>query len=147
MLLFICILTLLSLYRQSTLPYRNMNSPTDDHQQQQYHPNEMGAAMIRKMKRFLFAVEENRVQDVEIVKNLNGGRNQYRLRGLRTGKENQIDIIDRSIPFASSFRRSSQAFTKDAIYWSFVSKFWNFAIASVVLFVVLNVLFSFLIGT
>jgi len=28
-----------------------------------------GVAMIRKMKRFLFAVEENRVQDVEIVKN------------------------------------------------------------------------------
>ena len=105
-----------------------------------------GVAMIRKMKRFLFAVEENRVQDVEIVKNLSGGRNQYRLRGLRTGKENQIDIIDRSIPFASSFRRSSQALTKDLIYWSFVSNFWLFAMASVVSFVALNVLFSFLIG-
>jgi hypothetical protein len=121
-----------------------MNNPSDYHRH--HHELGGGVAMIRKMKRFLFAVEENRVQDVEIVKNLSGGRNQYRLRGLRTGKENQIDIIDRSIPFASSFRRSSQALTKDLIYWSFVSNFWLFAMASVVSFVALNVLFSFLIG-
>lgn len=40
-------------------------------------------SMIRKMM-FLFAPTENRIQDVEIVKTLSDGRNQYRLRGLRT---------------------------------------------------------------
>ena len=44
---------------------KHMNNPRDDH----HHEFGGGVAMIRKMKRFLFAVEENRVQDVEIVKN------------------------------------------------------------------------------
>ncbi len=76
------------------------------------------------------------------------GTKQHRITGARTGNENGLDIIDRTIPFSYKFAGVLTYLLKlpDAIlYWSFTCKFWKFTLASIVLFYGLNLLFAFII--
>lgn len=89
--------------------------------------------------------DASRLQNVQVI-DLPNGMKKYRLTGLRTGKENSIDIIDRTIPFVHKlkFVQVTNIFEK-VIYWCFTCSFWKFAFASIVTFFVLCIAFAFLV--